>query len=111
MLSAGQSAGNILYPFSPFVSAKRAQIRGSQLAGTVEVNPTTSRSNSRDLPSTRAQAEGLRVDPERRFFTRLQRQGLAPPNGSSAEIGTHNRLVGQTKYLPASFRLENIVEI
>jgi hypothetical protein len=28
----------------------------------------------------------LRVDPERRFFLRLKRQGLAPPNGSRRNI-------------------------
>jgi len=37
MLSAGQSAGNILHPSSPFVSAKRERKGGSQLAATVEV--------------------------------------------------------------------------
>ena len=37
MLSAGQSAGNILHPSSPFVSAKRARKGISQLAVTVEV--------------------------------------------------------------------------
>jgi len=37
MLSAGQSAGNILQPSSSFVSAKRARKGILQLAGTVEV--------------------------------------------------------------------------
>ena len=37
MLSAGQTAGNILHPSSPFVSAKRALKGISQLAVTVEV--------------------------------------------------------------------------
>ena len=37
MLSAGQSAGNILHPSSPFVSAKRERKGISQLAATVEV--------------------------------------------------------------------------
>jgi hypothetical protein len=32
------------------------------------VNPSTPRSKVLGLPSARAQAEGLRVDPERRFF-------------------------------------------
>ncbi len=37
MLSAGQSAGNILHPSSPFVSAKRKRKGISQLPATVEV--------------------------------------------------------------------------
>lgn len=37
MLSAGQSAGNILPTSSPFVSAKRKRKRISPLAATVEV--------------------------------------------------------------------------
>jgi hypothetical protein len=37
MLSAGQSAGNILHPSFSFVSAKRERKGGSQLAATVEV--------------------------------------------------------------------------
>ena len=37
MLSAGQSAGNILHASFPFVSAKRALKGFSQLAVTVEV--------------------------------------------------------------------------
>ena len=37
MLSAGQSAGNILHAYSPFVSAKRARKGFSQPAVTVEV--------------------------------------------------------------------------
>ena len=37
MMSAGQSAGNILQPFSLFVSAKRKRKGGSQLAATVGV--------------------------------------------------------------------------
>jgi len=41
-----------------------------------EVNPSTPRSEAQGLPSTRAQAEGLRVDPERRFFTPPSTVGL-----------------------------------
>jgi len=37
MLSAGQSAGSILQPSSPFVSAKRARKGIPQLAAMVEV--------------------------------------------------------------------------
>jgi len=37
MLSAGQSAGNILRPSSPFVSDRRERKGISQLAATVEV--------------------------------------------------------------------------
>jgi hypothetical protein len=37
MLSAGQSAGNVLPTTSPFVSAKRKRKRISPLAATVEV--------------------------------------------------------------------------
>ena len=41
-----------------------------------EVNASTPRSEAQGLPSTRAQAEGLRVDPERRFFTPPSKAGL-----------------------------------
>lgn len=41
-----------------------------------KINPSTSRHEGRGLPSTRAQAEGLRVDPERRFFTLPSKTGL-----------------------------------
>jgi hypothetical protein len=39
-------------------------------------NPSTPRPEGRGLPSTQAQAEGLRVDPERRFFTPPSKAGL-----------------------------------
>jgi hypothetical protein len=61
----------------------------------VDVNPSTPRPEGRSLPFDKLKApstaEGLRVDPERRFFLHLKRRGLpstraqaegAPPNGS-----------------------------
>jgi CO/xanthine dehydrogenase FAD-binding subunit len=52
--------------------------------GNERINPSTPRSEGRDLPSARdfgelsraAQAEGLRVDPERRVLPHLKGQGL-----------------------------------
>jgi hypothetical protein len=41
------------------------------------VNPSTPRHKCRGLPSTRAQAEGLRVDPERRFPSPPSKAGLS----------------------------------
>jgi hypothetical protein len=41
-----------------------------------EVNPSALQPESCGLPSTRAQAEGLRVDPERRFSTTPSKAGL-----------------------------------
>jgi hypothetical protein len=41
-----------------------------------KVNPSTPEPKSRGLPSTRAQAEGLRVDPEPRSFTPSSKMGL-----------------------------------
>jgi len=38
------------------------------------------------LPSTRAQAEGLRVDPERRFFTPPSKAGLGAAEWVKLEI-------------------------
>jgi hypothetical protein len=46
-----------------------------------EVNLSSARPEGRDLPSTRAQAEGLKVHPEPRLPTRLERRGLARSNG------------------------------
>jgi transcriptional regulator with XRE-family HTH domain len=40
------------------------------------VNPSTPRPEGQGLPSTRAQAEGLRVDPEPRFLTPSLKTGL-----------------------------------
>jgi len=40
------------------------------------VNPSTLGPKGRGLPSTRAQAEGLRVDPEPRSFTPSSKTGL-----------------------------------
>ena len=80
MLSTGQSAGNIWHPSSPFVSAKRERKGISQLAVTVEVNPTTSRPKGRDL---------LRVDPERRFLTPPSKAGL----GAAEWVKRRNRKV------------------
>ncbi|MBS3906380.1 MAG: ComEC/Rec2 family competence protein, partial [Syntrophaceae bacterium] len=41
-----------------------------------KINPSTFRPEGRGLPLTRAQAEGLRVDPERRFFTLPSKTGF-----------------------------------
>ena len=41
-----------------------------------KINPSTFRPEGRGLPSTQAQAEGLRVDPGRRFFTLPSKTGL-----------------------------------
>ena len=43
---------------------------------------STPRSEARGMPSTRAQAEGLRVDTERCFLPRFKNRGLAPSNVS-----------------------------
>ncbi len=42
-----------------------------------EVNPSAPRHKRRSLPSTRAQAEGLRVDPERRLVSPPLKAGLS----------------------------------
>jgi hypothetical protein len=46
-----------------------------------EVNLSAVRPGGRDLPSTRSQAEGLKVHPEPRLPTRLERLGLSRSNG------------------------------
>ena len=46
-----------------------------------EVNLSAARPEGRDLPSTRAQAEGLKVHPEPHLPTRLERLGLSRSNG------------------------------
>ena len=43
-----------------------------------EFNPSTPRPDGRSLSSTRDQAEGLRVDPEKRHFTPPSKVGLGP---------------------------------
>ena len=43
---------------------------------------TVLRTSTRGMPSTRAQAEGLRVDTERGFLPRFKNRGLAPSNVS-----------------------------
>jgi len=44
---------------------------------------------NRGMPSTRAQAKGLRVDTERRFLPRFKNRGLAPSN-----VSTENQVFG-----------------
>ena len=51
MLSAGQSAGNILHPSSSFVSAKRERKGISQLAATVEVKRFNSKKSLPHWPN------------------------------------------------------------
>jgi len=46
-----------------------------------QINPSTPQHKCWGLPSTRAQAEGLRVDPERRFFTPPSKAGLGAAEG------------------------------
>ena len=60
-----------------------------------KVNPSTPRPEGQGLPSTRAQAEGIRVDPEPRFSTPSLKTGL-----SAAERVKDKRAVAQTHRLP-----------
>ncbi|MDO9210924.1 MAG: hypothetical protein Q7V48_09280 [Deltaproteobacteria bacterium] len=46
-----------------------------------EAKPSTPRPEGRGLPSTRVQAEGFRVDHERRFFTPPSKAGFGAAEG------------------------------
>jgi len=56
----------------------RPEIRGMvhRVIHLLEVNPSTPRPEGQGLPSTRAHAEGLSVDPERRVRARPSKKGL-----------------------------------
>jgi large subunit ribosomal protein L30 len=56
----------------------RPEIRGmvNRVIHLLEVNPSTPRPEGQRLPSTRAHAEGLRVDPERHVRALPSKKGL-----------------------------------
>jgi hypothetical protein len=71
----------------------------------MKVNPSTPRPAGQGLPSTRAQAEGLRVDPEARFLTPSLKTGLGAAERVKIEmVRTKKTLINDSLIC---FSLEN----